>query len=218
MVELIALILIIAVFVLVITPEVVEKIKEGRLAKARHETVIIGSAIMDFHKDLGIWPFYGEYHSFEPLPPRIYLLISEKGESGFSIRKDAGYWMGVKVFEERNIDTIENQLMRNRPGGQSVYVYPTSGDYRWKGPYLSERAGPDPWGNHYSVNIAFITTPDIIGFGKNLACWVLSAGPNGIWETSFAQSNEIARGFPYPPRLNNLSLSRYGDDIGFKLK
>ena len=57
-------------------------------------------------------------------------------------------------------------------------------------------AGNDPWGNRYTVNI---------GAAENgNAIWVLSAGPNGIVETPFAQEG------------NRATLG--GDDVGARVR
>jgi Type II secretion system (T2SS), protein G len=46
------------------------------------------------------------------------------------------------------------------------------GGESWKGPYLDERIGPDPWGHAYIVNVnGFFSSAERV--------MVLSAGPNG---------------------------------------
>jgi len=62
------------------------------------------------------------------------------------------------------------------------------GDEAWNGPYV-EKLEPDPWGNAYLMNSEAL-------FNNQERMWILSAGPNGVVDTS-AESAEIG-----------------GDDIG----
>ena len=63
----------------------------------------------------------------------------------------------------------------------------------WRGAYLSAPVGPDPWGNAYMVNAAFLSTAadaNAAGEGRNGTSWnrdvfCLSAGPNKLYETYF---------------------------------
>lgn len=88
-------------------------------------------------------------------------------------------------------DRLENQLNSNIP------AYPTTGEFAWRGPYISS-LGADPWGNSYVVNSSGLIP------SSTKAVWVISAGPNGIIDTSLSQERGIA------------VLS--GDDIGCRIK
>ncbi|HLG30064.1 MAG TPA: prepilin-type N-terminal cleavage/methylation domain-containing protein [Candidatus Brocadiales bacterium] len=88
-------------------------------------------------------------------------------------------------------DRLENQLNSNIPN------YLTTGEFAWNGPYLSS-LNADPWGNSYVVNSSGLIP------SSTKAVWVISAGPNGIIDTSLSQERGIA------------VLS--GDDIGYRIK
>ncbi len=77
----------------------------------------------------------------------------------------------------------------------------------WSGPYLPESPGPDPWGRRYVVNIGLIPSADSPTEDRGparFAVWVMSAGPNGVIETSYRQP------------IGNAALA--GDDIGVRLQ
>ena len=58
----------------------------------------------------------------------------------------------------------------------------------WRGPYLENVAGADPWGHRYAINLVFLRASD----GRDTV--VLSAGPNGIVETPFEDQSIVPGG------------------------
>jgi hypothetical protein len=66
--------------------------------------------------------------------------------------------------------------------------------------------GSDPWGDRYTVNVGALhdRTMAAAAAPTGAAIWVLSAGPNGIIETPFAQDAERA--------------TLKGDDIGARVR
>ena len=210
LIEIIVVIAVVAILAAILTPQIVKNISESKIARAKNDLVVIAAAIGDFYKDTGKYPFYTSAGS----SANIYLLYSSTGTSGGSSGGSSNYWRSDSGWAAGNKDTLDDQLNFNVPG------YPLTGSNAWKGPYLPEITA-DPWDNHYSVNIAYLPTPNTNpedGPG-NFGCWALSAGPNGIWETSIDQGNIAAQvgSSNYPPQLNNLNLTS-GDDIGVKLK
>ena len=63
--------------------------------------------------------------------------------------------------------------------------------FGWAGPYLNTpEIGADPWGNRYMINVCFLDpSPGALDAKGQVkySVWAISAGPNGIIETSFAQ-------------------------------
>lgn len=51
----------------------------------------------------------------------------------------------------------------------------------WRGPYIENAIGADPWGHRYAINVRFLREGD----GRDTV--VLSAGPNGVIETPFEE-------------------------------
>lgn len=87
----------------------------------------------------------------------------------------------------------ENSL--NHPGSFNVPG--------WRGTYVNNPLGPDPWGKKYLVNTVFTSVAIDASAGTNEGqksggwsydIFIISAGPNGIYETPFGQMNATASG------------------------
>lgn len=73
------------------------------------------------------------------------------------------------------VGRLDDHLVRD--GG--TYTRPaTPGGFGWRGPYLQEAVGADPWGLRYAVNVHAMRS-------RTLDTVVLSAGVNGTVESSF---------------------------------
>lgn len=124
-------------------------------------------------------------------------------------------------------DTLSNHLIENLPGEASASRYRNPTDitlssvgaqnidfastsssgfnapYAWRGPYLRGPVDPDPWGNRYAVNVAFLDpspTATISGITSGfspstdyprLDVIVLSAGPDEEIDTKSAQDGAV---------------------------
>ena len=101
--------------------------------------------------------------------------------------------------------SLADQLVTNAPG---YALRSATAQFGWNGPYFSSQLMADPWGNRYAVNVALVDlSPGAATAGgqAKMAVWVLSAGPNGIIETPFAQSILTA-------------VRPGGDDIGTRVQ
>ncbi len=106
---------------------------------------------------------------------------------------------GTGAWLTGNRDALQNHLEKGlTTGGQP---YPTTSSFGWKGPYLTDFKS-DPWGSKYYINATYLQPGS-----ANNAVWVLSAGPNQIIETNFAQ-----------PASGATAPSLGGDDIGHRIK
>ena len=61
----------------------------------------------------------------------------------------------------------------------------TTGRGAWRGPYVSEYTFDDPWGNAYVMNVHYAPGGNYSGTVRHKV-FVLSAGPDGQWQTPFA--------------------------------
>lgn len=82
---------------------------------------------------------------------------------------------------------LNNHLVFDADSGRSLkYQASDSGAgaprRNWLGPYIAE-LGQDPWGKNY-IALALGMQRGKDAGGKQLYAWVLSAGPNGVLETS----------------------------------
>jgi hypothetical protein len=87
---------------------------------------------------------------------------------------------------------VENDPSQDGTTG-STGDYRTTGRRKFKGPYV-QVLNEDPWGNAYQIN-----ADTLIG-GDTSPTWIISAGPNGTFET-VPTATAIA-----------------GDDMGVRLK
>lgn len=173
LVEILMVLAIMGVITSVLTATIMSYLESTRIVRAQKDVEVIGKAILSFNEDTALWPIYQQSGDTEPSYGVLYgpgVLPSEIVDSG---------------------DRLENQLNKNIPN------YPTTGEFAWKGPYLSS-LNPDPWGNSYVVNASRLTP------SSTMAVWVISAGPNGIIDTSFSQER------------NTAALSE--DDMGYRIK
>ena len=131
---------------------------------------------------------------------RITLLVSE----GNIPSRASGINTWHTATTSASVDLLSNHLTANTPKAQTSNVYPSTGEFAWRGAYQPEFPA-DPWGNRYAVNIGNTINPTNTSLSYPI--WVLSAGPNGTLETEFNPSN--------PPAGTVLATG--GDDIAFRI-
>ena len=140
-------------------------------------------ALMDFHFSRG---------------GRVSVAVARVADTGSfgSVTRDAGG--RILSFREKAAagagwNSLDTHLVTNG------HTYPATGDTRWAGPYAITLP-VDPWGRPYVINAAnftSLTTPPT-------PIWVLSAGPNGVINTSIATTAA--------------ATVTGGDDIGFRVR
>lgn len=90
------------------------------------------------------------------------------------------------LVDNTTVDFLEYHLVTNDPGGDPANAYAPGGANAWRGAYLSGPVDPDPWGNRYMVNVAFLgaaSTDDVV---------VYSAGPDEVIDTQYAADSVSA--------------------------
>lgn len=196
LIEIIVVIAVIATLASILTPMIAKYLEDSKVSRAVSDVKIIGAAIGDFYKDNAKWPIF-----IDPTQPlsdinNLYLLTGTGNDADFidEGNSDTKFWNEFGGWPPQRIDRLEDHLVYNEP---PVNQYNPS---RWKGPYIS-RITSDPWGNHYSVNAAYLSEY----FADGEVVWVLSAGQDQTWETDISQ-------------LNTSLLKIGGDDIAFRIK
>jgi hypothetical protein len=108
----------------------------------------------------------------------------------WNLELERGAWMEDQFVTNAAINY--NTPAENYP--TSYPVGPLFG-LGWRGAYLSSPIGPDPWGNRYLVNSAFLAVAtdaaDDMTEGSRNRWWekdvfCLSSGPNRLYQTPFA--------------------------------
>lgn len=198
LIELTVVLAVIVTMALILTPSIANSINEARVARARNDCQTIASGLYQFYRDTGFFPAWTVAQDGGPGAPaaRLQVLVSQ----GNVPSEDA-----VTLWTTGVAGSLADQLVTNAPG--YTLRTPTT-QFGWNGPYFSSQLLADPWGNRYAVNVALIDlSPGAATAGgqAKMAVWVLSAGPNGIVETPFAQSILTA-------------VRPGGDDIGTRVQ
>ncbi len=200
LVEMVVVLAVVAILAAILVPTIAKNIQDANIARAQNETKVIAAAIASFYKDLGRWP---TADGFTPDLRDVHWLIAGfNGDQTSQVNNWNKYW-GLD-----ETDFMEFQLIQNDPGrvggdypygDRGPYDYPTTGRWRWRGPYIAEIPA-DPFGIHYSCNVRYFWD---MHNGQPGAVYVLSAGPNKLWDTPFGQ--------PLPGTIG-------GDDIGTPIR
>jgi prepilin-type N-terminal cleavage/methylation domain-containing protein len=197
LIELTVVLAVIVTLALVLTPSIVNFINDSRVARARTDTQTLSASIIQFYRDNGFFPQWSTANAGGPgtAANRVDLLVSAGNVPSAAT---------ANTWTTGTNDRLDDQLVANAP----AYTTRTaSSAFGWNGPYVSNAIGADPWGNRYMVNIGLIDTTQGtqgVGGGTKSAVWVISAGPNGIIETTHTQA--ITAG------------ALGGDDIGIRLQ
>lgn len=176
---------VIAILGLILAPSIVSFLNQSRLARAQNDVRAIGDAVVSFVEDNGFHPQWAEGQRVS----RIQLLVSP-GATG-DAQPGAEPWLNT---QPGSIDLIANQLINNRPSfGATGYPLKTAlSGSGWNGPYLGARLQEDPWGNRYVINVEHLSNSidamEADGQQEKRAVWVLSAGPDGIFDTTYPTS------------------------------
>lgn len=222
----------VAVLSAVLAPTAAIYIDQARQARAREDVKTIADAINEFITDTGEHQFLQDgsdgADSEPPSRPdsnRVDLLVSD-GDVPALAAAVGGDFLWTQPFNGLDIDSLSNHLAENAPNedGGRRYRNPTdiavafpggnnidfsraessglNAPHAWRGPYLRSPLNPDPWGNRYAVNTAFLD-PAPTGFVNGIAglfgpgdyprldVFVVSAGPDEEIDTVAAQDGAV---------------------------
>ncbi len=172
--ELIVVLAVLATLVGAVVPLWRGVLMERRVERAKQDVDAIADAIATFRKTVGVWPAMDASGANDSLAvllsgPRIPALDPWSGSTR--------YWA---IAAGSRGDLLNHHLVENRPKGQSTHRYPVHAKRAWCGPYL-DACGVDPWGRPYLVNVLAAYSSAAT---TDRRLWVLSAGPDGRFQTS----------------------------------
>jgi prepilin-type N-terminal cleavage/methylation domain-containing protein len=201
--EVIIAVALVAIMAVAIAPPLIKNLNEGKTARAQSDAQVIGNAIQSFYKDTGKWPLQDDN---DPSPELVRLVGNASLGGGNSGLPDGDNNRTDNWQDRGRSGTLTNQLILNESeNGNIKPLYQTSSNPHrkpgWNGPYLDE-VPLDPWGNAYVVNIHYTSTSHRNNLRHNVM--VLSAGPNQVFETTFAD--------------NQFNEEFGGDDIGYVIR
>lgn len=204
MLEMVIVVAIIGVLAAILTPLVSNYIDEARVAKAQADVKTIGEAISRFEKDVGRYPMWSAANALmQDTSSNVVTLTSGAALPG---NNSDAQWTSSSPADADCAgscvaDTLQHQLLTN--SANNATIYPTASSlakpFKWKGPYLDVDISGDPWNHAYLVNI------DHCKSTSSSACFVLSAGPDGIIQTPFSI-------------LKTNSVTASSDDILYRIK
>jgi prepilin-type N-terminal cleavage/methylation domain-containing protein len=190
MIEMVVVLGIIAVLAAILTPVVANYIDQSRLARAQSDVRVIGEAISRFESDMSRYPMFTNGSGNLPDSAADVIRLEGPGTSLTDTSGNTTNWVNGSVS-----DLLADQLLSNAPAYSQTSSL--AKPFKWKGPYINPDA--DPWGRKYVVNIANAKSTSAY------ACFVLSAGPDGIVQTPFSIAETS-------------SVTASGDDIIFRIK
>lgn len=149
-----------------VAPAMNDYIEEAKLVRAHHDVRTLGVTLVRFFNDVG---FEGEMKGGWA----AYDLLVGAGAVPDSAGHGADGWIAAVGT---TVGLLDDHVISNTAG---YAEYRQRRPFGWRGPYLQNPVGPDPWGYRYAVNVSAMRS----------ARWntiVLSAGPNGLVESRFA--------------------------------
>ena len=229
LVEATIILMVLAILTAIIAPSIGDYVNEAKHVKAKEEVEAIGTSIMRLTRDVGPCVKLVAATGCTKAN-RVDILVSsgptvvasfETGNATTAFTNADVNTGSINWHHPGNRDTMENQFILNAPlygtpATSSPTGYSLSGPQAglgWRGSYLMGPIGPDPWGQAYVANTAFLTVASdaTAGTAEGNASggWsrdviVVSMGSNLLIETAIAG---------FPAGNQQYVTRRGGDDI-----
>jgi len=200
LIEILVGVAILAILSAALTPLVVKYVNDGRRARAASDAQTIAQAVKAFNLDTATWPVSddgntgdtGELSRLVGLPAGF---TNSSIPAGAGTATGDGNWNGGGSGGRAG--ALEDHLVFNKSDDVDE-LYPASATAPsppgWNGPYL-EQVPLDPWGRPYVCNVRYLQDARVAGTNKaawdSHAVFCLSAGANGVFETSFDDGTEL---------------------------
>ncbi|MBM4131875.1 prepilin-type N-terminal cleavage/methylation domain-containing protein [bacterium] len=189
--EIVIAVAIVAIFAAAISPMVFKHLEDAKLTRAKNETESLATAVMSYYKDTGAWPYT---NANGPLGTVDRVLSSTTvavgaGPGAAGGAANWGAWGTSKqlgdylYFNNPDDDSSPTGTDANQAGQDWV----TTGRGAWRGPYVDSYSFNDPWGKAYVVNTRYAPGGIYNGAVRHKV-FVLSAGPDGRWQTGYADA------------------------------
>ncbi len=202
LIEIVIAVAIVAIFAAALSPMVFRHLEDAKVGKAQNETEVIATAVLSYYKDVGKWPITNLDGPSGNAVSRVLSSTNVATGSGPDAASGAANWGTYGTTKP-----IGDYLYFNNPDNNSSATgadanqdgadWPTSGQGAWRGPYVGSYEFDDPWGSAYVINSQYFQGRYTGSIRHKV--FVLSAGPNGLWETGFS---------------DNAPEDIQGDDIG----
>jgi prepilin-type N-terminal cleavage/methylation domain-containing protein len=201
LIEIVIAVAIVAIFAAALSPMVFRHLEDAKVGKAQNETEVIANAVMTYYKDVGKWPITNVDGPSGNDVRRVLSSTVVATGAGPDAQSGSRRWGNFGTTKQLGdylyFNNADNNSSSTGESADQPADWPTSGPGAWKGPYVESYDFSDPWGNAYVINSQYFQGR-YTGSVRHKV-FVLSAGPNGVWETGFA---------------NNSPEEISGDDIG----
>ena len=150
----------------VAVPAVSDYVEDAKLVRATNDVAVLSVSLFRVFNDVG----------FERTRPRgwdTYDLLVGAGAAPTVGGPGTEPW--VTPQGAADVGLLDDQLLRNAAGYRPFRRRDLLG---WRGAYLQQPVGPDPWAHRYAVNVRAMR-------GVQTDTFVLSAGPDGIVVSPF---------------------------------
>ena len=184
--EIIVVLAVLGALAAIMTPVVFRYIDDANVSRAQGDATSIAAAINKLYKDTGRWPIKatGTDNAAWAVGTDPSILTSNTGCTSASTvtvcDTNAPGVGGTAWSYAARGDSLTRHLITNAAS------YATTGSKAWKGPYVDNISTSDPWGRSYLVNIRGAAP------ANDDKVIVVSAGPDGILQTDWADDVETA--------------------------
>jgi len=175
LVEVIVVLSVVLLLTGIAVPMLSSYMEDGRRARAEAETKTIGAAVMSMYKDVGTYPA----RNGSGANNYLYSLYTGPALTDNPWTRNHTW---IRWARNARGDQLDNHLLLNQPQGATAAAYPTTGNLKWRGPYIAGSSPLDPWGRPYIVNVLCGYRTDATNYKR---LWVVSAGPNGKFDTNY---------------------------------
>ena len=156
-------------------PSVNAYVEEAKSVKARHDVSTLSVVLVRLFNDVsGQANEDGRWETYE--------LLVGNGLTAQSATAESLPW--TTPAGRRGVGALDDHLITN---ATEYTPYRLRAPFGWRGPYLQDPVGPDPWGHRYAVNVAAMRSVES-------ATVVLSTGPDGLAQSRWDVTGLAARG------------------------
>lgn len=191
LIEIVIAVAIVAIFAAAMSPMVFRHLEDAKVGKAQNETEVIATAVLSYFKDVGKWPYTNANGPSGTGITRVVSSTTLAVGAGPGAASGAANWGSYGTAKKlgdylyfNNAD--DNSSSAGSGANENGSDWPTTGIGAWRGPYVEQYDISDPWGNGYVINSHYF--PGRYTGTIRHKVLVLSAGPNGLWETGFADA------------------------------
>ncbi|MFT7536258.1 MAG: prepilin-type N-terminal cleavage/methylation domain-containing protein [Hyphomicrobiaceae bacterium] len=176
LVEVIVVLSVVLLLTGIAVPMLSSYMEDGRRARAEAEVKVVMAATSLLYKDVGTYPARNSSGTNN----YIYTLYTGPALTANPWANNHR-WSSWSRNAQRG-DRLDNHLAVNTPQGAVGGAYPTTGNMRWRGPYVAGSTPIDPWGRPYIINVMSGYRTDATNYKR---MWVMSAGANGLFDTNY---------------------------------